>query len=183
MKRVAGQRIADAAGSDASGRDVVTKLILAGATAGLGATGIMGLIDLFTGDARIDNSGEYLANSAIQSIPFGTAALGAAVASDPVSRGVMDVLMKQANLQEAASSVYVDQDRNLNRAKVGFADSAQQLKERIMQEVSKNHSDPADVMRKSGRNLARGAGIGAIAGSIPAVMLMRDAPAQQQEVI
>ena len=181
MRRKAGQKIAGEVGKNAIEGDALTKVIIAGATAGLGATQLMGLIDLFTGEAQLANSGEMSANLAINLVPLATAAAGAAVGSDPVSRGLLGAYAQDVHFKNTVRTA--TQDADINDARQNLYGAADNLKARIMEEASKQHSDPRAVVRQSGRKVARGAGIGAMAGVIPTLMLMRDAPAQQQEVI
>ena len=204
MARLAGERLKSAAGrNEMSGADVVTALAALGGIGGLTVTGLANLIDYFTGDARIDNSGEYLANSAITAIPIGTAAAGAGLvgAADPVARSLMGVMgdvaaARQAGQEYGAEAIMASLAPGAaatpNRAQVEDAASrvsagqqrlAQVLREKIQADAALSGMAPEQaaelLLKRSGHGLGRGAGFGALAGSIPAVMLMMDRPAEQ----
>jgi hypothetical protein len=199
MARLAGDRLKNATGKEGmSSADVVTALAALGGIGGLTVTGIVNLLDYFTGDATIGNSGEYLANSAITAIPLGTAAtgVGAAMALDPVARELVGVIGDTAAARQVASQYGGDAVMSLlSRGESGRPDAqaveqaAGKVNERVegliqalRQQAGKDQKMsglPPDLaaealVKRSGHNLARAAGIGALAGSVPAVMLMQD---------
>ena len=201
MARLAGDRLTSAAGRpELSGADVVTALVALGGLGGVTATGLAGLLDYFTGDTRIENSGEYVANSAITAIPVGAAAAGAGLvaATDPVARGLVGLVGDIAAARQAGqdyggeammASMANGDMSGPDRASVEAAGNrVNASKEKLVQAlVAKIQADPKYVgqdarqviekqLMRSGHNLARGAGLGAIAGSIPAVMMMMDRP-------
>lgn len=186
-----------------SSADVVTTLAALGGLGGLTVTGLASLIDYFTGDARIDNSGEYLANSAITAIPLGTAAAGAGLvaANDPVARGLVGFMgdvaaARQAGEEYGAEAIMASLGRGAvpapNRGPVDDAASrvsagrqriAEALREKMQADARLSGMAPEQaaelLLKRSAHGLGRGAGFGALAGSIPAVMLMMDRPAEQ----
>lgn len=203
MARLAGERLNSAAGrSEISGADVVTALAALGGIGGLTVTGIASLLDYFTGDARIYDSGEYLANSAITAIPLGTAAAGAALmgANDPVARNMMGVMgdvaaARNAGREYGAEAILASLDPEAasvpnraqiedaaNRVNAGKQRLAEVLRERIQSDPKMAGMAPEQaaqlLLKRGAHGLGRGAGIGALAGSVPAVMLMMDAPAE-----
>ena len=203
MARLAGERLKSAAGrSEISGADVVTALAALGGIGGLTVTGIASLLDYFTGDARIYDSGEYLANSAITAIPLGTAAAGAALmgASDPVARNMMGVMgdvaaARNAGREYGAEAILASLDPEAasvpnraqiedaaNRVNAGKQRLAEALRERIQSDPKMAGMAPEQaaqlLLKRGAHGLGRGASIGALAGSVPAVMLMMDAPAE-----
>lgn len=204
MARLAGERLKSAAGrNEVSGADVVTALAALGGIGGLTVTGIASLLDYFTGDARIYDSGEYLANSAITAIPLGTAAAGAALmsAKDPVARNVMGMMgdvaaARNAGRDYGAEAILASLDPEAasapnraqvedaaNRVNAGKQRLAEALREKIASDPKLAGMAPEQaaqlLLKRSAHGLGRGAGFGALAGSIPAVMLMRDTPAEQ----
>jgi len=206
MARLAGDRLKSAAGrGNMSSADVVTALAALGGLGGLTVTGIVNLLDYFTGDTDITNSGEYLANSAITAIPLGTAAAGAGLvmAADPVARELVGVVGDTAAARQVASQYGGDavmtmlSGGQVARPDSGAVDAAAQKvgqrAEKVAQEIRQTISaDPrlsgmdaglaAElVAARSGHRLARGAGFGALAGSIPAVLLMQDQGGKQQK--
>lgn len=201
MARLAGDRLKSATGrSELSGADVVTALVALGGLGGITATGLAGLLDYFTGDTRIDNSGEYVANSAITAIPVGAAAAGAGLvaATDPVASGLIGLVGDVAAARQAGqeyggeammASMAPGEAPDPDRASVEAAGNrVNASRERLVQALmTKIQADPKyagqdarqvteKLLLRSGHNLARGAGLGAIAGSIPAVMMMMDRP-------
>jgi len=199
MARLAGDRLKNATGKEGlSSADVVTALAALGGIGGLTVTGIVNLLDYFTGDAKAWNSGEYLANSAITAIPLGTAAagIGAAMAMDPVARELVGVAGDTAAARQVASQYGGDAVMSmLSRGESGqpnaqaVEDAAGKVNERaerlmkiVLDRASKDKATAglppaaaAEMLTKRGaHNLARAAGIGALAGSVPAVMLMQD---------
>ena len=185
-----------------SGADVVTALAALGGIGGLTVTGLTNLIDYFTGDARIDNSGEYLANSAITAIPLGTAAAGAGLvaANDPVARGLTGLMgdvaaARQAGQDYGAEAIMASLARDAgatpnraavddaaNRVSAGQQRLAEVLREKMQADAKLAGIAPEQaaelLLRRSAHGLGRGAGFGALAGSVPAVMLMMDRPAE-----
>lgn len=198
MNRLAGTRLQAASGrSDLTGADMVTALAALGGLGGITVSGLMGLIDLFQGSSRADNSGEYLANSAITAIPWGTAAAGAGLvaATDPVARGLLNVMGEVAAARQAGQEYGADAvmrsmapdaampnrqavEEAANRVQQAGQAMASRLQERLQ---AKPGLTPEMAVLRSGHNLARGASLGALAGSVPAVMLMMDSPAGKDE--
>ena len=191
-----------------SSADVVTALAALGGLGGLTVTGIANLLDYFTGDANITNSGEYLANSAITAIPLGTAAAGAGLvmATDPVARELVGVVGDTAAAREVASQYGGDALMNLmsgnqtatpdmaavEEAKQRVDRRAGRLTEEVLRGIAANPKlaamDPQAaaelLVNRGGHRLARSASLGALVGSIPAVLLMQDqkgAPQKREE--
>ena len=167
MTRLAGSRLKSATGKDeVSAADVVTTIAALGGIGGLGVTELASLLDYFTGDARIYNSPEFFANSAITTIPLGTAAagLGAVMLADPVAR---EMVSNAAAVENAAQKVDARKERLIQvameqaAAKKKYADTRPDVAAEIL-------------IKRGAHRLARGAGFGALAGSVPAVMMMRD---------
>jgi len=199
MPRLAGSRLKNATGKDeVSAADVVTTIAVLGGIGGLGVTGLAGLLDYFTGDARIYNSPEFFANSAITTIPLGATAagLGAAMLVDPVAREMVGVVndtgvARQMAAQHGGDAVMsmLTRGESASPNAAAVENAAQKVdarKERLIQvameqaAAKKKYADTrpdvaAEILVKRGAHrLARGAGLGALAGSVPAVMMMRD---------
>ena len=193
MNRIAGQRIANSAQAAKNPVDLVTALALAAGAGGVTVTGLASLIDLFTGDARIDNSGEYSANSAIAAIPVATGLAGATAGAlaDPVAAKQIAVLADLSRLEEAGAQMGRDlamrsqvQGGSAPDAAMGqeavnrLNNSKQELAAAVLKAVRGKNLNAEQVMRRANRTLALGGGLGAAAGSVPALMLMKDEPNQ-----
>lgn len=192
--RFAGKRIAalspGADGKDS--KDLLTTLAVAAGLGGLSVTGLASLIDLFTGSANVGNSGEYLANSVISSIPAGTAVAGAGAAAlmNPIVRKDLETLASLGAMQDVAAQAgrdaamyakgVTDQPPSTTATNVmanRVDESARQLLLAAAQQAKKEGITPQEVIARGRRQMMRGGGIGAAAGTIPALLMMRDAPA------
>tara|TARA_B100001121_G_scaffold78413_1_gene69559 strand:- start:161 stop:745 length:585 start_codon:yes stop_codon:yes gene_type:complete len=192
MNRIAGQRIANSAQAAKNPVDLVTALALAAGAGGVTVTGLASLIDLFTGDARINNSGEYSANAAIGAIPVATGLAGvtAGALADPVAAKQVAVLADLARLEEAGAQMGRDLAMRSQaggpapNAAIGqqavnrLNNSKQELAAAVLKAVRGKNLNAEQVMRRANRALAVGSGLGAAAGSVPALMLMKDEPNQ-----
>lgn len=210
MNRLAGDRLKQGLGrNDLDSIDFVTALAALGGIGGLTTVGIVNLLDYFTGDATITNSGEYLANSAITAIPLGTAAagVGLAMARDPLAKELVGLVGDTAAARQVASQYGGDAVMTMlsggqaaapDREAVG--DAAQKvsartkrIEEEVLRKLGSAYTKPGAqtpdmpieraaqaAVARSGRNLIRGAGIGALLGSVPAVMLMQDRGGQER---
>lgn len=169
--------------------DLVTALALAAGAGGITVTGLASLIDLFTGDTQYNNSGEYIANSMIGAIPGGTALAGltAEAIADPVAAKQLAVLADLGVLEQAGADMgrelamntqvngAPEPDSSRGQAAVNrLKKSKEELAQEVLKAMSKNNLTSDQVLRRANRNLAIGGGLGALAGSIPAVGLMMD---------
>lgn len=207
MRRLSGEALKtgaeERAGESLTASDIVTAIAALGGAGALGVTGLTSLYDLFTGESRLDNSGEYLANAGIQLIPISTAAIGAGLvkASDPVAKDLIGLVTNH----QAARDVGRDLGAALVDSKLTetplpsasavetSASNVEAAKQRLIQStLEKIRSDaelsrmkPAQaakaVIQRSGRNLMRATGAGAILGSIPAVLMMQDSPTENSD--
>lgn len=183
-----------AGASQTAARDAVeTIALLAGAT-GLSVTGLMGLLDYFSGDARIDNSGEYFVNPLIMSIPAATGALGLGVGAvmDPVARadlaarGELNVAKLMAKdfygrkIDEGRQAMTEDEKRAAIDAMNRVQSSRQNLNQKMGEAQQK--APDIDVLRRARSRVGIGAGLGAALGTVPALYMLSDAPRQTQEV-
>ena len=191
--RFAGKKVAamspGAEGKDS--RDLLTAIALAAGVGGLGVTGLASLIDLFTGSANMGNSGEYLANSVISSIPAatGAAGVGAAALMHPTVRKELEMSANLGAMQEAAAqagreaAMYASghgprpNTAATNAAAGQVNESKKQLLMAAAEQARKEGISPEEVINRGRRHMMRAGGLGAAAGAIPALLMMRDAPA------
>jgi len=209
VNRLAGDRLKQDLGrDDLDSIDFVTALAALSGVGGLTTTGIVNLLDYFMGDATINNSGEYLANAAITAIPLGTAAagVGLVMARDPLANEMVGLLGDTAAARQVASQYGGDavmtmlsggQTATPDRGAVDDAARkvsarAQRIEDEVLRKIGSDYTkygpQPSGVpiaraaesaVVRSGRNLIRGGGIGALLGSVPAVMLMQDRGGQE----
>ena len=172
-------------------RDLLTAIALAAGVGGLGVTGLASLIDLFTGSANMSNSGEYIANSVISSIPAatGAAGVGAAALMHPTVRKELEMSANLGAMQEAAAqagreaAMYASghgprpNTAATNAAAGQVNESKKQLLMAAAEQARKEGISPEEVINRGRRHMMRAGGLGAAAGAIPALLMMRDAPA------
>ena len=173
-------------------RDLLTAIALAAGVGGLGVTGLASLIDLFTGSANMGNSGELLANSVIAEIPglTGAAGVGAAALMHPTVRKELEMSANLGAMQEAAAqagreasmyasgqSVTRPNTAATNAAAGKVSESKKQLLLAAVEQARKEGISPEEVIKRGRHHMMRAGGVGAAAGAIPALLMMRDAPA------
>lgn len=154
----------------------VEALLAAGliGTAALGTQGY-GIYDLFTGETHGMNSGEIPMNWALTAVPGLTAAAGA---------GLGGVLTPAARLQQQAAIMQMMRAQGVEppaEMKKEFAQAAAAQAARIQGQAKEGMSqtEAAQILSQRGKRAIRaGAVTGAMTGAIPAILAMRDQPAE-----
>lgn len=159
-----------------AGVDPGVQALAAGALlAGYGVPSVANTIDWFTGDTKAWNSGEIPLNTLIALLPLATMGAGgaAAAALSPAARLHLD-----GSVIKAAAQSGVELPAGNKRAYAKrWLDMASRL-----QEADANLGRNEAIRRvgvRGARAMHAGAFLGALAGGIPAVMMMQDQPSRE----
>lgn len=164
-----------------AGQKLGAEALLAG---GLVAAGVLapqgyGIYDLFAGETHGMNSGEIPMNWALSSVPGLTAVAGIGVggALTPAGRLQQQIAAMQAMRAQGVEPPAAVKQEFVRAAAEQVARVQGQAKEAMSQ------AEAMDVLTRRGRRaIGGGAVAGAFAGAIPAILAMRDQPAEQGAV-
>lgn len=155
-----------------AGDDKTTALLIAAALGGgIGIPAVANSVDVYTGDTHGLNSGEIPLNLLIGAAPMTAGIMGGTVTAlaDPYARAYA---FNQAAKNGKDQAVTPERARQV----MEWMDLAAKAQER---EASLSREDAMRMIeRKGGRRLWGGIGLSSLAAAIPAVIAMRDQPAE-----